>query len=66
MTYRPLHECPGGCGREDVPGHLFACPSCLERLPLHLRTALSVKMHRDYPAFVARAKLYWENARSGD
>ena len=35
-----FHECPGGCGREDIPRRLFACASDWRRLPESMRLAI--------------------------
>jgi hypothetical protein len=59
-----VSECPGGCGREDVPPHLFACPSCLELLPMSLREHVTHRTPESIYA-IARAKLFYENRSSG-
>jgi hypothetical protein len=33
-------DCPGGCGREDVPPHLVACRSCWRQLPKAMRNTV--------------------------
>lgn len=33
-------DCPGGCGRENVPSHLVACRRCWFRLPKSLRNTV--------------------------
>lgn len=34
------HECPGRCGRADIPYRSFACRPCWSRLPIEHREAI--------------------------
>lgn len=47
------HECPGLCGRHDVPRHHFACPACWARLPFKLQRPITQNYRRNAGAHLA-------------
>jgi hypothetical protein len=70
------HECPGGCGRRDVPRHRYACRECWYRLPDPHRRAIqqnhrhhsvghAVAMHEAHTWFVEHP-LNTEDSRTAE
>lgn len=51
---RPTHTCPGRCGRDDIPGNLFACRNCWLALPAEIRDRIRTNYRSD-PAEHLRA-----------
>lgn len=58
------HECPGGCGRDDIPGNRFACEDCIDRLPRSLAEGLRKPSPSEILAVRSRAKIWFENTRT--
>lgn len=59
------HECPGGCGREDVPRYLYACVPCMRALPEDLAARMTSQYEHTRFKARAEAKLFWESLRGG-
>lgn len=48
------HTCPGRCGRDNIPAHLYACPQCWHSLPAGIQERISTN-YRSNPAEHLRA-----------